>query len=143
LITLIFLLSHLLVFSCTEAARCYPSTTDAPSHDCFTRLLQKQPSDTEPLWDEVRNQKRLVLFVISGVKSIIVVLRELVLLPCSGQMAIKSYLSWATDVLDMDESEREDLANKSWKIEEYHRAIKQFCGVKSARQEKKNHREHM
>jgi len=25
---------------------------------------------------------------------------------------------WATNVLDMDESEREDLANKSWKIEE-------------------------
>lgn len=36
---------------------------------------------------------------------------------------------WVTDVLDMDESKREDLAKKSWKIEEYHRGIKQFCGV--------------
>ena len=25
---------------------------------------------------------------------------------------------WVTDVLDMDESDREDLANKSWKIED-------------------------
>lgn len=49
-----FLIAASTVFSCTEAARCYPSTTNAPSHDCFTRLLQKQPSDTEPLWDEVR-----------------------------------------------------------------------------------------
>ena len=49
-----FLIAASNVYSCTEAARCYPSTTNAPSHDCFTRLLQKQPSDTEPLWNEVR-----------------------------------------------------------------------------------------
>ena len=36
---------------------------------------------------------------------------------------------WVTDVLDMDESDIEDLANKSWKIEECHRGIKQYCGV--------------
>jgi hypothetical protein len=36
---------------------------------------------------------------------------------------------WATDVLDMQE-ERKKLAKKAWKIEEYHRGIKQFCGVK-------------
>ncbi|WP_157209499.1 transposase [Methanosarcina barkeri] len=29
----------------------------------------------------------------------------------------------------MDESKLEKLAKKSWKIEEYHRGIKQFCGV--------------
>ena len=49
-----FLIAASTVFSCTEAARCSPSTTDAPSHDCFTRLLQKQPSNTEPSWAEVR-----------------------------------------------------------------------------------------
>ncbi|MHB8102309.1 MAG: IS701 family transposase, partial [Methanosarcina sp.] len=49
-----FLIAASNVYSCTEAARCFRSSTDAPSHDCFTRLLQKQPSDTEPLWDEVR-----------------------------------------------------------------------------------------
>src|SRR5674536_305289 len=31
---------------------------------------------------------------------------------------------WVTDVQYMDESKREDLAKKSWKIEEYHRGIK-------------------
>ena len=49
-----FLIAASNVYSCSEAARCFPSSTDAPSHDCFTRLLQKQPSDTEPLWAEVR-----------------------------------------------------------------------------------------
>jgi putative transposase len=36
---------------------------------------------------------------------------------------------WAIYVLDMQEEERKDLAKKAWKIEEYHRGIKQFCGV--------------
>ena len=49
-----FIISSSSVFSCTEAARCYSSTTSAPSHDCFTRLLQKQPSDSESLWAEVK-----------------------------------------------------------------------------------------
>ena len=49
-----FILASSTVFSCTEAARCFPSVTNAPSHDCFTRLLQKQHSDTESLWAEVR-----------------------------------------------------------------------------------------
>jgi len=37
----------------------------------------------------------------------------------------------------MDESEREDRANKSWKIEEYHRGIKQYCGVERCQARKK------
>jgi putative transposase len=49
-----FLIAASTVFSCTEAARCYSFTTNSPSHDCFTRLFQKQPSDAEPLWTEVR-----------------------------------------------------------------------------------------
>jgi hypothetical protein len=49
-----FLIAASTVFSRTQAARCYPSVTNAPSHNCFTRLLQKQPSDSEPLWAEVR-----------------------------------------------------------------------------------------
>jgi len=36
---------------------------------------------------------------------------------------------WATDVLDMKEEKRKELGKKAWKIEEYHRGIKQFCGV--------------
>ena len=44
---------------------------------------------------------------------------------------------WATDVLDMEETTREDLSKKSWKIEEYHRGIKQFCGVEKCQARKK------
>jgi hypothetical protein len=40
------------VFTCTEAARCQPGLSDAPSHDAFTRLLTRQPPDTEALWQE-------------------------------------------------------------------------------------------
>jgi len=36
---------------------------------------------------------------------------------------------WATDLLKMKETEREELGRQSWKIEEYHRGLKQFCGV--------------
>jgi putative transposase len=35
----------------------------------------------------------------------------------------------ATDVLDPDESTRSELAARSTKIEQYHRGIKQFCGI--------------
>jgi len=50
-----FLIAASNVFSCTEAARCYPFVANAPSHDAFTRCLQRQPPDTEALWDEVKN----------------------------------------------------------------------------------------
>ena len=38
---------------------------------------------------------------------------------------------WATDLLDMKEADRDKLGGYSWKIEEYHRGIKQFCGVEN------------
>jgi putative transposase len=38
---------------------------------------------------------------------------------------------WATDLLDMKETDRDKLGGYSWKIEEYHRGIKQFCGVEN------------
>jgi len=50
-----FLIAASNVFSCTEAARCYPDIANAPSHGAFTRLLQKQRPDTESLWEEVKN----------------------------------------------------------------------------------------
>jgi putative transposase len=43
---------------------------------------------------------------------------------------------WATDVLEMDEAKREKMGGYSWKIEEYHRGIKQFCGVESCQARK-------
>jgi putative transposase len=36
---------------------------------------------------------------------------------------------WATDILTMAPFEREAEADKVWKIEMYHRGLKQFCGV--------------
>ena len=39
---------------------------------------------------------------------------------------------WATNDLAMTELTRLQIAEASWKIEEYHRGIKQFCGVERA-----------
>jgi len=36
---------------------------------------------------------------------------------------------WATNNLNMDELERIRLSDFSWTIEEYHRGLKQFCGI--------------
>ena len=36
---------------------------------------------------------------------------------------------WASSDADMDELRRIQLSDFSWKIEEYHRGLKQFCGV--------------
>jgi putative transposase len=36
---------------------------------------------------------------------------------------------WATNDLNMDELKRLKYADAGWKIEEYHRGLKQFCGV--------------
>ena len=54
-----FLIASVDVFTCTEAARCQPIREDNPSHDAFTRLLQRQPPDTDALWDEVKDIIRL------------------------------------------------------------------------------------
>jgi putative transposase len=263
-----FIISSSSVFSCTEAARCYSSTTSAPSHDCFTRLLQKQPSDPESLWAEVRKLVTpkegylivddtvldkpysekigfvryqwsgkhhrtvkgiglITLIWTDGMKILPVAFRiynidedgktkndhfrdlldtaeergfipkfvlfdtwyasvknlkavrqkqwrfltrlksnrlvnpddtknvplETVEIPSSGIVVhLKAYgfvkvfrivsknedtQYWVTNVLGMDESKRKDLANKSWRIEEYHRGIKQFCGVEKCQARKK------
>ena len=49
-----FLIAAQRVFSCSEAARCQPASSAAPSHDAFTRLLSRQPPDTEALWQEAQ-----------------------------------------------------------------------------------------
>ncbi len=53
-----FIIAAQRTFSCTEAARCQPSYDAAPSHDAFTRLLTRQPPDTEALWTETRGVVR-------------------------------------------------------------------------------------
>lgn len=47
-----FLIAAQRIFSCVEASRCQPKGDAAPSHDSFTRLLTRQPQDTEALWRE-------------------------------------------------------------------------------------------
>ena len=41
-------------FACSEAARWQPESPQAPAHDAFTRLLRRQPPDTEALWQETQ-----------------------------------------------------------------------------------------
>jgi hypothetical protein len=36
---------------------------------------------------------------------------------------------WATDILDASESDRKSFRDLGWNIEEYHRGIKQCCGI--------------
>ena len=50
-----FLLASSRVFTCTEAERCSISNDKSPSHDAFTRLLQRQPQNTGALWNEVKS----------------------------------------------------------------------------------------
>lgn len=39
---------------------------------------------------------------------------------------------WATDNLEMNEKTREELSGQGWGIEEYHRGVKQCCGIERA-----------
>ena len=248
------------VFTCTEAARCYPEGSDSPSHDAFTRLLQRLPPDTEALWIEsshlVRPGEGILIVddttldkpyakkmdlvyrqysgkhrhAVNGINittlvwtdgnSVIPVdfriydidndgktkndhlrdmlekakergfqpdfvlfdswyssldnlkkIRDLewhwltrlkknrlvnpdntknvqistIDIPSDGRRVhLKGYgfvkvfrivskdgdeEHWATDLTDMEKPDRKELAKRSWKIEEYHRGIKQFCGV--------------
>ncbi len=52
--TIHFLSAAQRVFTCTEAQRCQPQRPHAPAHDAFTRLLSRQPPDTEALWQEAQ-----------------------------------------------------------------------------------------
>ncbi len=47
-----FLVAAQKEFTCTEAARSYPEEEDGPSHDAFTRLLQRRPPSAVALWQE-------------------------------------------------------------------------------------------
>ena len=255
-----FLVASSRVFSCTEASKCSFLDSNSPAHDSFTRLLGRQPPDTESLWGEVKylvNPKIGLLIIddttldkpyskhmdlvyrqwsgkhhqivnginletvvwtnneaiipvdfriydidtdgktkndhfldmlnraeergfkpefvlfdtwYSSIKNLKEIRKkgwhwltrlkknrlvnpdntgnvaiEVVTIPPEGMTVhLKEYgfikvfrlvskdgdtQYWATDVLGMQEEERKKLAKKAWKIEEYHRGIKQFCGV--------------
>jgi putative transposase len=46
-----FLIASSRVFICTEASKCSYFNSNSPVHDSFTRLLLRQPPDTETLWE--------------------------------------------------------------------------------------------
>lgn len=54
-----FIIASQRTFACTEAARCQPDTQQAPAHDSLTRLLTRQPPNTEALWQETKGLVRL------------------------------------------------------------------------------------
>ncbi len=49
-----FLLAAQTAFSCVEAAKTDGAPDDPPAHDAYTRLLTRQPPDTEALWQETQ-----------------------------------------------------------------------------------------
>jgi putative transposase len=49
-----FLLAATSAFSCVEAAKTEGALDDPPAHDAYTRLLTRQPPDTEALWSETQ-----------------------------------------------------------------------------------------
>lgn len=51
-----FLIGTQKVYSCTEAARVQPDTTQAPAHDALTRLLHRGEANGESLWQEAQNK---------------------------------------------------------------------------------------
>ena len=44
---------------------------------------------------------------------------------------------WATDILDASESDRKLFKDLGWNIEEYHRGIRQCCGIERCQGRKK------
>jgi hypothetical protein len=49
-----FLIATYQACSCTEASRCIPSEEGSIAHDSVRRLLERQPSHTEALYEEAR-----------------------------------------------------------------------------------------
>ncbi len=49
-----FLLAAQTAFSCVEAAKTDGALDQPPAHDAYTRLLTRQPPDTEALWRETQ-----------------------------------------------------------------------------------------
>jgi hypothetical protein len=51
-----FLIAAQKVYSCTEAERVQPESTNAAAHDAITRLLHRMEPSTEQLWQESQQQ---------------------------------------------------------------------------------------
>jgi putative transposase len=51
-----FLIAAQKVYSCTEAERVQPKSTNAAAHDAITQLLHRMEPSTEQLWQESQQQ---------------------------------------------------------------------------------------
>ena len=51
-----FIIATPRIVTATEASSCQPESRQRPSHDAFTRLLQRLEPDPETLWTEARTQ---------------------------------------------------------------------------------------
>jgi len=51
-----FIIATPRIVTATEASSCQPESRNAPSHDAFTRLLQRLEPDPETLWTEAQTQ---------------------------------------------------------------------------------------
>ncbi len=51
-----FLIARPRIYTCTEAAKVQPESSQPPAHDAFTRLLHRLEPDPQTLWDEARPQ---------------------------------------------------------------------------------------
>jgi putative transposase len=49
-----FLLAAQTAYRCVEAAKTDGALPDPVAHDAYTRLLQRQPPETEALWQETQ-----------------------------------------------------------------------------------------
>mgnify|MGYP003334954618 CR=1 FL=1 len=60
-----FLIASPRTGTCSEAEWCSPDSKTNPAHDAFNRLLEKQSTSTEPLWQEakqlIRNDRGLLI----------------------------------------------------------------------------------
>ena len=124
-----FLIAAQRVFTCTEAARCQPQAEDAPAHDAFTRLLQRQPFNTEALGRQVNSDDRNVISSVDiPPEGRVVHLRGFGWVKVFQKVSRDGDLEYfATNDLQMTEGKRADLERQGWGIEVYHRGLKR-CG---------------
>jgi hypothetical protein len=122
-----FLLAAQTAFACVEAANTHGAPDQTPAQDAYTRLLTRQPPDTEALWQETKP------FVTANTGLLVADLPAQH--PCGGLGGSPARLGddpvftivcddleevafWATNDLSMTEPTRQQVAAEALAIEE-------------------------
>jgi hypothetical protein len=137
-----FLIASPLAYSCTEAARVQPATATMVAHDSINRFLCRGTSTPEDLWQEAQSQvvhSRGVLVIDdSTLDKPYAHPIDLAHRHWKGYGLIKVFQLvapdgdreyWASSDVQMDELQRVKYAQYANTIEQYHRGIKQYCGI--------------